>query len=175
MKKNNKRETKFSTDYDMFASDQYVDSKNKLAKLFSSNTIEDRIKIDNLFLFSDPKLISRALFFNFIYEKILDVPGYIFEFGTRYGNFSSLFASFRDIYEPFNRTRKIIACDTFTGLYDLSSSKDQILKKMILQLSKNYENYLNEIFKCKENFSALPHHKDMKILKGTRQRQLKNF
>ena len=67
MKKNNKRETKFSTDYDMFASDQYVDSKNKLAKLFSSNTIEDRIKIDNLFLFSDPNAIR--LFFNFIYEK----------------------------------------------------------------------------------------------------------
>ena len=56
----------FQNDYDMFASDDYVEAKNNLTKLFSSNVIDDRIKIDNLFLFSDPKLLSRLLFFNFI-------------------------------------------------------------------------------------------------------------
>lgn len=52
----------FQNDYDMFASDDYVEAKNNLTKLFSSNVIDDRIKIDNLFLFSDPKLLSRLLF-----------------------------------------------------------------------------------------------------------------
>lgn len=53
----------FQNDYDMFASDDYVEAKNNLTKLFSSNVIDDRIKIDNLFLFSDPKLLSRTPFF----------------------------------------------------------------------------------------------------------------
>ena len=57
---------KFKTDYDMFASDNYIVAKNKLTQLFKSKVIEDRIKIDNLFLFTDPKLISRLLFFNFM-------------------------------------------------------------------------------------------------------------
>ena len=60
MKKINKRDTKFKTDYDMFASDDYVDSKNKLADLFSSKTIDDRIKIDNLFY--KPKDINIPLY-----------------------------------------------------------------------------------------------------------------
>jgi hypothetical protein len=175
MKKINKRDTKFKTDYDMFAYDDYVDSKNKLAELFSSKTIDDRIKIDNLFLFTDPKMISRALFFNFIYEKILEVPGYIFEFGTRYGNFASLFTSLRDIYEPFNRTRKIIACDTFTGLFDLSKTNDPNFKENDFATPKHYETYLESIFKCKEKFSALPHHKRYEILKGDASKTIKTF
>lgn len=175
MKKINKRDTKFKTDYDMFASDDYVDSKNKLADLFSSKTIDDRIKIDNLFLFTDPKMISRALFFNFIYQKILDIPGYIFEFGTRYGNFASLFTSLRDVYEPFNRTRKIIACDTFTGLYDLSKTKDPNFKENDFATPKNYEKYLENVFECKEKFSALPHHKRFEILKGDASKTIQTF
>lgn len=171
----NKRLTRFKNDYDMFASSEYVDSKNKLTDLFSSKVIEDRIKIDNLFLFTDPKMISRALFFNFIYEKILNVPGYIFELGTRYGNFSALFTSLRDIYEPFNRTRKIIACDTFTGLFDVDKKKDPNFKKNDFATPKNYENYLENIFKCKENFSALPHHKRYEIIKGDASKTIKNF
>ena len=37
---------KFKTDYDMFASDNYIVAKNKLTQLFKSKVIEDRIKID---------------------------------------------------------------------------------------------------------------------------------
>lgn len=165
----------FQNDYDMFASDDYVEAKNNLTNLFSSNVIDDRIKIDNLFLFSDPKLLSRLLFFNFIYQKILDVPGYIFEFGTRYGNFAAALASLRDIYEPYNRTRKIIACDTFKGLANLTKGKDNIYKAGDFKTPDKYENYLSEIFMCKEKFSALPHCKRHEILKGDASNSVINF
>ena len=36
--------------------------KNELVSLFKANVIDNRLKIDNLFLYSDPKLISRLLF-----------------------------------------------------------------------------------------------------------------
>tara|TARA_B100001989_G_scaffold253194_1_gene238767 strand:+ start:10562 stop:11326 length:765 start_codon:yes stop_codon:yes gene_type:complete len=166
---------KFKTDYDMFASDNYIVAKNKLTQLFKSKVIEDRIKIDNLFLFTDPKLISRLLFFNFIYQKILNIPGYIFEFGTRYGNFASALVSMRDIYEPYNRTRKIIACDTFEGLKNITKKKDKIYKSSDFKTPEMYEEYLDEIFKSKENFGALPHCKRYEILKGDASKTVKNF
>ena len=38
-----------------------------------------------------------------------------------------------------------------------------------------YEEYLDEIFKSKENFGALPHCKRYEILKGDASKTVKNF
>ena len=80
---------RFKTDYDMNASDEYIVAKNELVSLFKANVIDNRLKIDNLFL------LYYQLLFNEIYKKLLDIPGYIFEFGTRYGNFASALMSMR--------------------------------------------------------------------------------
>ena len=165
---------RFKTDYDMNASDEYIVAKNELVSLFKANVIDNRLKIDNLFLYSDPKLISRLLFFNEIYKKLLDIPGYIFEFGTRYGNFASALMSMRDIYEPYNRNRKIIACDTFEGLKGITK-KDNIYKSNDFSTPKNYEKYLEKLLAIKEKFGALPNVKRYEILKGDASLTVKNF
>jgi hypothetical protein len=173
MQKSHNRK-RFKTDYDMNASDEYIDAKNSMCELFKSKIIEDRFKIDNIFLYSDPKLLSRLLFFNEMYKKLLDIPGYIFEFGTRYGNFSSALISMRDIYEPYNRNRKIIACDTFEGLKGITS-KDNIYKSSDFSTPKNYEKYLEKLFSVKEKFGALSNVKRYEILKGDASVTVKKF
>jgi hypothetical protein len=42
------------------------------------------------------------------------------EFGVRWGQNMALFTSFRNIYEPYNVSRKIIGFDTFAGFPSIS-------------------------------------------------------
>ena len=93
------------------------------------------------------------------------MPGYILELGCQYGSSSATFQSLRDIYEPFNRTRKIFCFDTFVGLKNVTR-KDSNLSSGEFSTVKNYEKVLEKILNLKENFSALPHYNRVKIYKG---------
>ena len=161
--KKNKKENK--TAFDFFGSSEYRKNKNELYKILKEADIDGVRKLDNLALFFDPKYLSRILFFNFIYNKLLDVPGYILELGCQYGSTAALLRSLRDIYEPFNRTRKIFAFDTFKGLKGVTS-KDLNLSHGDFKTVANYEILLDKILNIKENFGALPHYKRIKIYKG---------
>ena len=90
-------------------------ARNELYKLLESCPIPEEQVLSNLGLFLNSKNLSRILFMNYIYQKIVDVQGVVFEFGTRWGQNVALFAALRGIYEPFNRHRKIVAFDTFEG------------------------------------------------------------
>lgn len=153
------------TAFDFFGSDNYRNTKKSLYDLLKNTDIDGIRKLDNLALFFDPKYLSRILFFNEIYKKILEVPGYILELGCQYGSSSATFQSLRDIYEPFNRTRKIFCFDTFTGLKNVTK-KDSNLSSGEFSTIKNYEKVLEKILNLKENFSALPHYNRVKIYKG---------
>ena len=83
--------------------------------LFRNCPIPEDQLFENLGLFLNAKNFSRILFMHHIYKQIIQVPGVIMDFGTRWGNNLALFSIFRGIYEPFNRHRKLIGFDTFTG------------------------------------------------------------
>ena len=153
------------TAFDFFGSNDYRKNKHELYEILKKSDLDGVRKLDNLALFFDPKYLSRILFFNHIYQNILDVPGYILELGCQYGSTTALFQSLRDIYEPFNRTRKIFAFDTFQGLKGVTK-KDLNLKSGDFKTIKNYEEMLEKILDIKENFGALPHYKRTKIYKG---------
>jgi hypothetical protein len=59
--------------------------------------------------------ISRILYYDDLYKKILDVPGVICEFGVQWGATLAQLMAFRGIYEPYNHSRKIYGFDTFEG------------------------------------------------------------
>lgn len=161
--KQNKKINK--TAFDFFGSSDYRKNKHELYKILEKADIDGVRKLDNLALFFDPKYLSRILFFNFIYNKILEVPGYILELGCQYGSTAALLQSLRDVYEPFNRTRKIFAFDTFNGLKGVTK-KDKNLSHGDFKTTNNYEILLDKILGIKENFGALPHYKRIKIYKG---------
>jgi hypothetical protein len=160
-----KNKIKNPTAFDFFGSDDYRKKKEELYNILVSSDLDGIRKLDNLALFFDPKYLSRILFFNHIYQKILDVPGYILELGCQYGSTTALLQSLRDIYEPFNRIRKIFAFDTFEGLKGVTD-KDLNLKSGDFKTIKNYENLLQKILNIKESFGTLPHYNRSKIYKG---------
>jgi len=119
----------------------------------------------NLPLFLSPKLLSRILFFNEMYKKIINHHGVIMEFGVRWGPILNLFQSLRGIYEPFNRHRKIIGFDTFEGFTEVTDY-DRISKEGDFAVTDGYEEQLEEILSIQEQFSPLDHIKKFEIIKG---------
>ena len=65
--------------------------------------------------------LSRILYYNELYQKVLDTPGVVCEFGVHWGATTSLLINLRGIYEPYNFSRKIIGFDTFSGFPELDA------------------------------------------------------
>ena len=82
---------------------------------FKNAPIPDNELLTNLGLFINRQSLSRVIFMNELYQKIINVNGVVMEFGVRWGQNLSLFSNFRGMYEPYNYTRKIIGVDTFSG------------------------------------------------------------
>src|SRR3989344_6659613 len=104
----------------VYESDQEKHIRNQIVEHFKNCPIPDDQLMSNLGLFLNSKNLSRILFMDHIFKQIVDVPGAIFEFGTRWGQNIALFSALRGIYDPFNRHKKIVGFDTFTGFPEVS-------------------------------------------------------
>ena len=144
---------------------------------YKNNPLPDDQVLENIGLFLNTKNLSRILFMNFIYQKILDIQGVVIEFGTRWGQNISLFSALRGIYEPYNIQRKIIAFDTFEGFPSISSKdgEDNCIKTGNLNVTKNYENYLDVIMDFQEKDNPVSHIKKYVIRKGDAVIELKKY
>ena len=151
-----------------FSNNQEQDARLKLANLLQECKIPKPEILSNLGLFLNSKNLSRILFMNYLYQKIIDVQGVVFDLGTRWGQNLSLFSSYRGIYEPYNRHRKIIGFDTFKGFIEVTpeDGESDLMNPGNVTVSANYENYLNEIMKCHEQDNPLSHIKKFSIVKG---------
>ncbi|MBF0212998.1 MAG: crotonobetainyl-CoA--carnitine CoA-transferase [Magnetococcales bacterium] len=123
----------------------------------------------NLGLFLTSKNLSRILFFNEIYKKIVTTHGVICEFGVRWGQTLSLLSALRGIYEPFNRHRKIVGFDTFAGFVGLDADKDGPLcqcRDGSFSVSQDYARYLDQILAMQEALNPIPHLKKWELVQG---------
>lgn len=161
---------------------EYISRAEKTARmehvemLLKSPIPKDQL-LSNIGLYLNSKNLSRIIFFNEIYKKILRVPGIIMEFGTRWGQNPALFAALRGMYEPFNRHRKIIIFDTFTGFPKINKKdgKSNLMKKGQLSLTKDYDKYLEKIMQIQEADNPINHIKKFEIYKGDASIELKKF
>ena len=142
--------------------------RKRFLDLFRNCPIPDDEILMNLGLFLTPQTLSRILLMDFLYRQIIEVQGIIVEFGCRWGQSLSLFSALRGIYEPFNRMRKIVGFDTFTG-FPGTSDKDgancMVVEKNY-SVTSDYDLYLNTIMDCQEKESPLSHLKKYEIVKG---------
>jgi len=151
------------------SSEKELTIRERFANLIQECPIPKQDLWMNIPLFINRQIISRVLFFQEVYKKILDVPGIIMEFGVLWGRDLVSLMNFRGIYEPFNYTRKIIGFDTFEGFLDLHE-KDNIekipIKKGDFATTEGYEEYLEELLKYHEGESPLSHIKRFELIKG---------
>jgi len=154
---------------ELYRSNSEESVRDDWAKALENCPIPLYHKLQNLGLFLNSKNLSRILFFNHIYQLIIDVPGIVIEFGTRWGNTLSLFAALRGLYEPFHRHRKIIGFDTFTGfpaVGEKDNSECSMMCKGGLSCTENYKQYLEQIMGFQEKDNPLSHIKKFDIRAG---------
>jgi len=152
-------------------------ARHEFLHLFKNCPIPDDEMLSNLGLFLNSKNLARILFMQHLYTQIVDMPGIIIEFGTRWGQNLSLFSALRGIYDTFNRHRKIIGFDTFEGFPSIheKDGASTLMKKGKLAVSDNYADYLRKIMECQERDNPLSHIKKYEIVQGDATVEFKKY
>jgi hypothetical protein len=147
-------------------------SEKELQQTFVGMLAENPLPKDellaNLGLYLTSKNLSRLLFFYEIYRMILNSHGVIAEFGVRWGQNLSLLSALRGIFEPFNRHRKIIGFDTFSGFAGVSAvdGEKSNTKDGSFSVTEDYQNYLDRILEVQEALNPISHLKKWELVAG---------
>jgi hypothetical protein len=142
--------------------------RKSLVRHFKTCPIPENQLLSNLGLFLNSKNLSRILFMSHLYQRIVDIPGIVMEFGVRWGQNMSLFAAMRGLYDPFNRHRTIVGFDTFKGFPSVSEKDgtSTMMRKGNLALTRNYDRYLDRVLELQEKDAPLAHIKKYALIKG---------
>jgi len=151
--------------------------RERFFKLFKDCPIPDNELLSNLGLFLRRQCLSRILFMNDLYKKIVNVPGIVVEFGVRWGQTLVLFESFRGLYEPFNQGRKIVGFDTFEGFPSIDSKdgKASIALEGAFSVTEKYEEYLMQVLDYHEQEAPMSHIKKYELIKGDAVVEIDNY
>ena len=132
---------------------------------YQSGTFGFQWNYHNL-VFMKRQVLSRVLYQDQLYKRILDVPGVICEFGVQWGATLSTLINMRGMYEPYNYSRMIYGFDTFTGFPDVDAKDGGFTAAGDFATSGGYELELERILEIHEAFSPLPHIKKFGLVKG---------
>ena len=160
-----------------YADDKENTSRSKFVDVFNNSPLPDDQKLANLGLFLNSKTLSRLLFMDFLYRQAIDIQGVVMDFGARWGQNMSYFASLRAIYEPYNRHKKIIGFDTFEGFPSVDKKDGESKNTSVgsYSVTKNYESYLDQVLSYHESESPIAHLKKYDIIKGDASTTLEKY
>ena len=151
---------------DTYASQGEISNRDQLSHLLDSSPIPQEQLLPNLGLFLESKNLARLLFLDHVYQHIIDVQGVIMEFGTRWGQNLGVLSALRGIYEPFNRHRKIIGFDTFSGFPSVSQQDGEKWQDGQLAVTEGYVSYLEKVLNLHEQVNPLGHIKKFELCAG---------
>ncbi|MGA2462872.1 MAG: crotonobetainyl-CoA--carnitine CoA-transferase [Thermodesulfobacteriota bacterium] len=157
------------------ASDDELNRRGVVTQMFFDCPIPKNEILCNLGLFLNGPTLSRILFMNELYQKIIPVHGIVIEFGLRWGQNLALFQNFRTFYEPFNSNRKIVGFDTFDGFLSVSEKDGSTAKVNDYSVTPLYEDYLERLMRLQEQDNPIPHIKKFEIIKGDAPEKLKEY
>ncbi len=159
------------------ASGEEESNRKKMLELYKRNPVDEKELIYTNSLFLKRQELSKILFFNELYQKILDIHGIIIEFGSRWGQNLVTFNNLRGIYEPYNYNRRIIGFDTFQGFKntDGKDGNNEIISEGSFGVTENYETYLAEVLKLHEKECPLAHIPKNFIQKGDAPVELEKY
>lgn len=150
-----------------YSSSSERDIQQELINVYKNSPIPNDEALVNLGMFLNSKTLARVLFFYEIYKKIVNTHGVIIEFGVRWGQTLSLLSSLRGIFEPFNRHRKIIGFDTFTGFTGLTPEDcNDSCTEGSYTVTADYDIYLERLLTLHEQLNPISHIKKFELIKG---------
>jgi len=130
--------------------------------------MSDEDLLVNLSMYMRSGSLAKLLFLNEMYQKIIDLPGVICEFGVWMGASTVAFENLRAVYEPYNYQRRVIAFDTFAGYVGIGQSdiRSDIISEGVYTVSEGYEKYLAELLDYHEKENVMSHVKKHTLVKG---------
>lgn len=140
--------------------------RRRLSETLRNTPLPDREALLNLGLFLERPVLSRILYMDFLYRKVLEIPGVVMEFGVRWGQNLALFCNLRGIYEPFNYNRKIIGFDTFSGFPQVDAEDGSLVTTGDYGVSEDYDRYLDNLLSLHEQGSPVAHKKKYELVVG---------
>jgi Macrocin-O-methyltransferase (TylF) len=117
-------------------------------------------------VFLKRQVLSRLIYQDTLYRKIINVPGVICEFGVQWGATMTTLINLRGMYEPYNHSRTIHGFDTFEGFANINAKDGTASAAGDYATSKGYEAELEEILSLQESFSPLSHMKKFELIRG---------
>ncbi len=119
--------------------------------------------------------IARILHLNNLYQKIINVPGSICEFGIHYGSSSSVLINLKQIYEPRNSNRRFFFFDTFDGFDGINSKDGEKVEKGDFGIEGNYEFILRDILETHMAINQVNGDSEYKIFSGDARQTIDDF
>jgi len=145
-----------------------VDARTLLCDRLLNSPIPRHELIRNLGLYTLPMETRRTLFFSDLYQQIVNVPGVIMEFGTRWGQNLAIMQSLRSILEPYHHRRRIVGFDTFAGFPSVTAEDGHATAAHVgaYDVTENYVEYLTDLLALREQQSPLPEVRKFEVIKG---------
>jgi hypothetical protein len=119
--------------------------------------------------------LSRLLYMDELYRKIVPVAGVICEFGVQYGAGMATLINLRGIHEPYNHSRHIYGFDTFEGFVDSAPQDGELVNAGDYRIAQGYEATLRELLEVHEANAPLPHIRKWHLVKGDVSRTLPSW
>lgn len=110
--------------------------------------------------------LSRLLYWDFLYKKILNTTGVICEFGVHWGATLATLGNLRGMYEPYNHSRHIFGFDTFAGFAAVAEEDGPIHQVGDFSTPAGYQEQLEEILRLQESFSPVSHLQKFQLIRG---------
>ncbi len=131
----------------------------------------------NLALYMSRQLLSRILFMQELYRRIVEVHGIVIEFGTHWGQNMAIFHSLRGLLEPFNMNRKIVCFDTFEGFPGVQPEDGSYehVRPGGFAVTPGYEEHLQAVLEWHESQSPLASIRRFDIRKGDAVVELRRY
>src|SRR5262249_15353500 len=135
-----------------YSSESQQHFRKLLNQKFQETPIPLEHLVSNFGLYTRGSVLMKILVLNELYEMILHVPGVIMEFGTWWGQNLVFFENLRAIYEPFNKTRRVIGFDSFGGYTGFSDNdrRTAVMNEGGYSVSSGYKDYLKELLEIHE-------------------------
>ncbi|MDB5815385.1 MAG: CalS11 [Rhodocyclales bacterium] len=150
------------------SSEKALAVRQKLFSLFASRPMPDEELLVNMGLYIRSGALAKLLFLNEMYEKIVQLPGVIMEFGVWRGQSLIVFENLRAVHEPYNHARRIYGFDTFDGYPEIGQfdKRSEIISENTYAVGDDYESYLDALIDYHEQENVMGHIKKHALIKG---------
>lgn len=124
----------------------------EIMRLFERSPMAQEDCLFNLGMYVRSGLLVKFLLLAEVYKRAMKVPGVMAEFGVWYGQSLVLLENLRAIYESFNKQRRIVGFDSFTGY-----SEGKWAKTGLYNTGRKYIGYLDKLLKAHAKANVYGH------------------